>query len=79
MGPARQFSDEKLTLEIENHATIRMVRAVLLEWMKTQKLGDDLINIMNRSVFADTKRILREEEQVEDNAEYVEYLSLRYA
>lgn len=71
MGPAKQFhSDGKIILQLEQHATIQTLRKKLTDWMHTQKLSAQMMHILDSSVFADTKKILRENDVVHHGSEY---------
>lgn len=72
MGPAKQFHpDGKISLVLKNYATVGLLRETLVHWMTEQGLGHEMMSILNRAVFADTKKILREEDVIQSGSEYV--------
>lgn len=72
MGPAKQFHPNgKLTLAIKDNMTFGELRERLRCWLTEQKLGDNMQGILNASVFADTKKILREDDFIQVGSEYV--------
>ena len=72
MGPAKQFHpDGKVTFAIQEGMTIAALREMLVHWLAKQKVGDDVRGILDHSVFADTKKILREKDTLQAGSEYV--------
>jgi molybdopterin converting factor small subunit len=72
MGPAKQFHlDGKLTFPIKNGMTIGALREELMCWLSEHGLRDEMQSILNASVFADTKKILRENDPIQAGSEYV--------
>lgn len=72
MGPAKQFHpDGKIKLQLEQNATIQNLRKKLTDWMHTHNMSEQMFQILNASVFADTQKIFREEDTLRHQGAYV--------